>query len=117
VNEVKRFHFVFEKRDFHRFLSWRGFAPKRLGGQPGLYLLRDKNKKPLFVGHTLNLSRRLDQHAAAPAVSSEIAHIAILTGADLPGREYLAAFKEDLVRRHHPRWNVNLVGLGSSAIE
>jgi hypothetical protein len=115
VNEVKQFHFVFAKRDFQRSLSWRGFKPKRLGGQPGLYLLRDKDKNPLLIGHTRDLTRRLDQHAAAPAISSAIAPISLITGSDLPGEEYRDAFKEDLVRRHQPRWNVNLVGLGTVA--
>ena len=33
----------------------------------------------------------------------------MIVDADLPGAEYRDAFKEDLVRRHTPRWNVNLV--------
>jgi hypothetical protein len=37
----------------------------------------------------------------------------VLTGDELPGAEYLDAFKQDLVRRHTPLWNVNLVGLAS----
>ena len=43
-----------------------------------------------------------------------VTHIALIAGDDLPGAEYLDAFKEELVRRHTPQWNVNLVGLGSS---
>ena len=38
----------------------------------------------------------------------------MIAGDDLPGEEYRAAFKEDLVRRHQPRWNVNLVGLAKT---
>ena len=114
MNEVKRYHFVFAKRDFSRFHTWRSLKPKRLAGQAGLYLLRDENKAPLYVGHTLDLGRRLAQHAASPMVSAEIAQIAILTGSELPGSEYRDAFKEELVRRHLPRWNVNLVGLGGT---
>ena len=44
---------MFAKRDFGRFQTWRSFKPKRLNGQPGLYLLRDEEKAPLFIGHTL----------------------------------------------------------------
>jgi hypothetical protein len=40
-----------------------------------------------------------------------------MAGNELPGEEYRAAFKEDLVRRHQPLWNVNLVGLAKSAAE
>jgi DNA modification methylase len=115
VNDVKRYHFVFAKRDFSRFQIWRGFRPKRLNGQSGIYMLRGDDKTPLFIGRALDLGLRLAQHAECRAVSDEIAHVSVITGADLPGEEYLNAFKEDLVRRHAPKWNVSLVGLGSSA--
>ena len=117
VNEVKRYHFVFANRDFSRFQTWRGFKPKRLNGQPGIYLLRGDDKSPLYIGHTLDLGHRLAQHAECPAVSDEVAHVSVIAGVDLPGAEYRDAFKEDLVRRHAPEWNVNLVGLGSSATD
>jgi len=117
VNEVKQYHFVFAKRDFTRFQTWRGLKPKRLNGQPGLYLLRNADKEPLFVGHTLDLGRRLAQHLASPAIAAEVAQISILAGNDLPGAEYCDAFKEDLVRRYQPQWNVNLVGLGGATVE
>jgi site-specific DNA-methyltransferase (adenine-specific) len=111
VDEVKRYHFVFKKRDFTRFLAWRGFKAKRLNGQSGIYLLRAEDKSPLFVGHTHDLSRRLESHYQCAPLSNEVAQVAVLTGDDLPGAEYRDAFKEDLVRRYQPRWNVNLVGL------
>ena len=113
VNEVKQFHFVFAKRDFTRFLAWRNINPKRFNGEAGLYLLRGKTKQPLFIGQSFDLGRRLAQHAMSGPVSAEVAHISVIMGTDLPGAEYCNAFKEDLVRRHQPRWNVNLVGLGS----
>jgi site-specific DNA-methyltransferase (adenine-specific) len=117
VNEVKQYHFVFAKRDFTRFQTWRGFKPRKLNGVPAIYLLRDREKLPLFVGTTLDLGRRMAQHADCSAISDEVIHVAIISGAELPGVEYRDAFKEDLVRRHQPRWNVNLVGLSSTAIE
>jgi hypothetical protein len=46
-----------------------------------------------------------------------VTQVSILAGDDLPGEEYQAAFKEDLVRRYQPRWNVNLVGLAKSATD
>jgi site-specific DNA-methyltransferase (adenine-specific) len=113
VDEVKRYHFVFAKRDFSRFHNWPRFVPKRYAGEQGLYLLRDENKEPLYVGRTFDLGRRLDQHDECPTISDQVAHISLLTGDELPSEEYLDAFKEELVRRHQPRWNVNLVGLAA----
>jgi DNA modification methylase len=117
VNEVKQYHFVFAKRDFSRFQVWKGLKPKRLNGAPGVYLLRDYEKLPLFIGNTRDLGERLARHAECPTVSEEVAHVSFISGADLPGAEYRDAFKEDLVRRHSPRWNVNLVGLNSTRAE
>ncbi len=117
VNEVKRYHFVFAKRDFSRFQSWRAFKPKRLNGQPGIYLLRGDAKEPLFIGRAEDLGRRLAEHAGCPAISSRVSRLSVISGADLPGAEYCAVFKEELVRRYQPRWNVNLVGLSSVAVD
>jgi len=114
VNEVKKYHFVFAKRDFTRFQAWHGFKPKRLGGEPGMYLLRSAAKSPLYIGRAFDLGKRLSQHAASSAVTGEVAHVSVIAGDELPGAEYRSAFKEELVRRHQPLWNVNLVGLGST---
>ncbi|MCC7474628.1 MAG: site-specific DNA-methyltransferase [Pirellulales bacterium] len=111
VNEVKRYHFVFAKRDFARFQKWRGFKPKRFSGQPGLYFLRDEEKKPLFVGHARNLGARLSGHLECAYFSDHVSQLSVIAGGDLPGEEYRAAFKEELVRRYHPQWNMPLVGL------
>jgi site-specific DNA-methyltransferase (adenine-specific) len=114
VDQVKQFHFVFAKRDFQRFHAWRRLNPERFMGQPGVYLLRDAAKQVLFIAHALNLGRRLVQHADCDAMDDLVPQIAIITGDDLPGEEYQAAFKEHLVRRHEPRWNMRLVGLNST---
>lgn len=111
VDDVKQFHFVFAKRDFHRFQAWDRVRPARLAGQPGIYLLRGEAREPLYIGQTLDLGRRLAQHAGSRAIAEMVEHAATLVVGDLPGEEYRDAFKEDLVRRHRPRWNVNLVGL------
>jgi hypothetical protein len=115
VDEVKRYHFVFAKRDFTRFHAWRRFLPPSFNGQPGIYLLRGDDKQPLYIGRALDLGQRLAQHDACPVISDEVAHVSLIVGADLPGEEYLDAFKEDLVRRYQPRWNVNLVGLDGTS--
>jgi site-specific DNA-methyltransferase (adenine-specific) len=117
VDEMKQYHFVFKNRDFGRFQAWDRVKASRLTGQSGIYLLRGAAKEPLYVGRTLDLGRRIAQHADCPAIADCVAHVSILAGHDLPGAEYQAAFKEDLVRRHQPRWNVNLVGLAVASRE
>jgi site-specific DNA-methyltransferase (adenine-specific) len=111
VDEVKQFHFVFRNRDFGRFQAWNRFDVDRVAGKPGIYLLRGDDKEPIYVGRTLDLGRRLVQHAECESIDGIVRQISVIADDDLPGEEYRAAFKEDLVRRHHPRWNVNLVGL------
>jgi hypothetical protein len=111
VEDVKQFHFVFAKRDFIGFQAWASFRPARLTGRQGIYLLRGNRKEPLFVGHSLDLGRRLMQHADCRAIDDLAPHVGVITGLDLPGEEYQSAFKEDLVRRYRPRWNVSLIGL------
>ena len=117
VDEVKRYHFVFAKRDFGRFHPWDNFDPSRYTGLPGIYLLRGEAKQPLYIGRTIDLGRRLAQHEQHPILNDAVTHVSLIAGIDLPAEDYQAAFKEELVRRYQPRWNVNLVGLGSSASE
>jgi DNA modification methylase/predicted GIY-YIG superfamily endonuclease len=110
LNDVKKFHFVFDKRDFTRVHAWNRFKSNRCAGQPGIYLLRDDAKKPLFIGRSQDLGRRLAQHAHCKAIAGAARQISVITSSDLPGEEYQAAFKEELVRRYQTRWNTNLVG-------
>jgi site-specific DNA-methyltransferase (adenine-specific) len=117
VDEVKRYHFVFAKREFTRLQALSRVRPSRFDGQPGIYLLRDANKEPLFVGRARDLGHRLAQHLDCPAIAESVGQISLIAADDLPGEEYRAAFKEDLVRRLLPRWNVNLVGLTKTAID
>jgi excinuclease UvrABC nuclease subunit len=77
-------------------------------------LFRDEQKQPLFVGHARDVGARLAQHWECPAFDEAVAQVSIIAGDELPGEDYRAAFKEDLVRRHQPRWNVNLVGLAKA---
>jgi site-specific DNA-methyltransferase (adenine-specific) len=114
VDEVKQYHFVFSKRNFSRFLTWHGLKPKRLSGQPGIYLLRGEAKQPLYVGRTTDLGRQLSQLAGCSRVGNSVEHVSLIFGGDLPANDYQAAFKEDLVRRYQPQWNVILVGLHRS---
>jgi site-specific DNA-methyltransferase (adenine-specific) len=111
VNDVRLYHFVFAKRDFTRFQRSSAFHRSTLNAQPGIYLLRDWDQEPLYIGLTQDLGCRLGKHSACRAMIDVVAHISIISGSDLPGAVYRRAFKEDLVRRYKPKWNVNLVGL------
>ena len=114
VDDVKKYHFVFAKRDFARFQKWDRINPSRYASQPGIYLLCDDRKVPLFIGHARDVSCRLAQHAKCRAIDDATRYAGVIVSAELPGAEYQQAFKEDLIRRHMPRWNVNLVGLHAS---
>jgi site-specific DNA-methyltransferase (adenine-specific) len=117
IREMKQYHFVFAKRDFAKFQAWDRLNRARLAGKPGIYLLRDEAKEPLFVGRTLDLGQRLAVHDDCSTISDVVSQVAVLIGEDLPGEEYQAAFKEDLVRRHSPTWNMNLVGLHRESVD
>jgi site-specific DNA-methyltransferase (adenine-specific) len=116
VDQVKQFHFVFAKREFNRFQAWRGLNPNRFAGRHGSYLLRDAAKRPLYIGRTHDLGRRLSQHADCRAIDDLAPQVAVITGDELPGQEYQAAFKEHLVRLYDPCWNIHLVGLHSNSV-
>jgi site-specific DNA-methyltransferase (adenine-specific) len=116
VDQVKQFHFVFAKREFNRFQAWPRVNPARFSGRPGVYLLRDAAKRPLYIGHTFDLGRRFAQHADCRAIDDLVPQVAVIAGDDLPGLEYQAAFKEHLVRSYDPRWNVFLVGLDATSV-
>jgi site-specific DNA-methyltransferase (adenine-specific) len=111
VDEVKRYHFVFAKRDFTRFQNWHSVKPTRFVSKCGTYLLRDRDKKALYIGLSADLGRRLARHADCRLLTDVVSQFAVIVGTDLPGEVYRTAFKEDLVRRYQPNWNVSLVGL------
>jgi site-specific DNA-methyltransferase (adenine-specific) len=116
VNDVRQYHFVFARRDFTRFHAWDRIEVKRWQGEPGIYMLRGEEKHPLFIGRTLDLGRRLAQHEVSRIAAEAVVHVSVLAGTELPGEEYQDAFKEDLVRRYQPGWNVNLVGLQAATV-
>jgi site-specific DNA-methyltransferase (adenine-specific) len=115
VDEARRYQFMFAKRDFARFQLWNRIKLSRYAGQPGVYLLRDAAKNPLYIGCALDLGRRLTQHVECRMIDDLAPQMAVITGEDLPGEDYREIFKEDLVRRYSPKWNVNLVGLRTSS--
>jgi site-specific DNA-methyltransferase (adenine-specific) len=111
VDDVKKYYFVFAKRDFARFQNWKRFKPAGYAGQAGIYLLCNIQKEPLFIGYALDLGCRLEQHVKCRPMGDEMGYIATVAGDELPGMAYRATLKEHLVGRYKPRWNVRLSGL------
>ncbi len=111
AEEVKELHFVFATRDFSRFQNWNRCRFDRFADQPGVYMLRGKNRQPLYVGETLDLAQRLTRHADCKTISGKILHLSIITPEEMPGEEYREPLKVDLVHRYEPSLNINLVGL------
>jgi DNA modification methylase len=115
VSEATQFKFVFANRDFsrrHQELNSSRFD--RYRGQPGIYMLHDAQKRKLFVDRALDLGTRLSQHANCDALARQVEYVSLVPQDELPGAEYQNGFKVDLVRRHLPEFNVNLVGLSGS---
>ncbi len=112
VDEMKQFHFVFRTRDFpRRAQKWDSCDFDRFAGQPGLYMLQSEERVPLFIDGTLDLGARLVRHAECSSFAKAIRHVSVIPPDELPGSEYQDGLKVDLVRRHDPLLNVNLVGL------
>lgn len=104
--EAKQYHYVLATRDFGRFQPWGRTRFDKLDGQPGLYLLRNKAKAPLYLGQTLDLGGRLATHAAAAAPGRQVAQVAWITADELPSDGYREALWVDLVRRWAPKLNL-----------
>lgn len=111
--EAKRFHYVLSTRDFERNQPWGRFRADKYDGQPGLYLLRDKAKAPLYIGETHDLGGRLAAHADAAAPGKNVSQVSVILSSDLPSDEYREPLWADLVRRHQPRLNVPALALES----
>ena len=118
VNEVKQYHFVFAKRDFTRFQAWDRLEAERLDGRARhLPAARRRQAAAIRRPHARPRSLGSLSTSESRAVAECVAHVSILAGDDLPGEEYRDAFKEDLVRRYQPEWNVNLVGLAKAVVD
>ncbi|HEX3600957.1 MAG TPA: site-specific DNA-methyltransferase, partial [Lacipirellulaceae bacterium] len=115
VDHVKQYQFIFQTRKFpSRGIDWHRLKVDRYSGQPGMYMLRDEGKQPLFVDNTIDLGARLSWHAGCKGLLSVVRDVIVLPPDDLPGEMYENSFKVDLVRRYDPTLNVNLCGLGES---
>ncbi len=104
--EAKQYHFVLHTRDFGRFNPWGRFRANKLDGQPGLYLLRNQSKAPVYLGETLDLGRRLAMHAATSAPGRAVTQVSIILSDELPSNDYREPLWWDLVQRYQPKLNL-----------
>ena len=89
------------------------YKPTNLPGKPGVYMMKDKNGKIIYIGKAKNLKNRVSSyfhsrgqadHKTATMVS-KIADIELL----ITDSEIEALILEaNLVKEHKPRYNVNL---------
>jgi excinuclease ABC subunit C len=86
----------------------------RLPSDPGVYLMKDRRKKIIYVGKAANLRTRVRQYFQ-PATGDTRAFVPLLEGivADIEtvvtGNEKEALLLENnLIKRHQPRFNVKL---------
>ena len=115
VDEVKQYHFVFAKRDFTRFQAWQSLQPvATTPASPAstCCAAQQKSRSTSAARSTLAAGSRSTPIAARSR--RRRAHLASSPATNFPAQSTSDAFKEDLVRRYQPKWNVNLVGLEST---
>jgi DNA modification methylase len=105
-SEAKRYHYVFKTRDFRQFQPWGRCKFAKWNAMAGLYLLRAKDKTPLYIGETLDLGARLATHSAAKQPGAKIAQVAVILADELPSGDYRQPLWVDLVRRYAPGLNL-----------
>jgi excinuclease ABC subunit C len=103
-------------RDAELSPAWRSLAEivERLPTDPGVYLMKDRRAKVIYVGKAVNLRARVRQYFQ-PATGDTRAFVPLLEGivADVEtvvtGNEKEALLLENnLIKRHQPRFNVKL---------
>lgn len=92
----------------------------RLEGEPGLYLVYGSDERPLYVGETLNLGRRLKQQFGTKPIArgwldlEQQLSVCVIPYATIPGvvlaeghalRTWLAAYQYHLIERETPSLN------------
>ncbi len=86
---------------------------KQFPTQPGVYLMKDKSGKVLYIGKAKNLQNRLKQYFAAsgdnramiPFLISQIAHIDTIV---VPSEKEALLLENTLVKKHQPKFNACL---------
>lgn len=106
AKEAKKFHYVLSSRDFARFQQLGRMRLDRYDETPGLYLLRAKDRSPLYLGETTNLGRRLQDHLDSRGGLRLAPQVSVISADELPSDEYRQPLWVDLVRRYEPRLNV-----------
>ncbi|TWT46420.1 DNA methyltransferase [Botrimarina hoheduenensis] len=111
AEEAKRYHYVLASREFERFQAFPRMRVNRYDGLAGLYLLRESAHKPVYLGETHDLGRRLEDHRGAKSGLRKTAQVAVITAEELPSDDYRQPLWVALVQRHAPRLNLAPVSL------
>ena len=106
AEEAKNYDYVFASRDFSNPKKLSTRAAAKHAGEAGVYLLTGLRRAPLYIGETLDLEQRLQQHLSAHASKRKATSFAVILESDLPSGEYRAPLKVDLVGRYSPEWNL-----------
>jgi len=85
----------------------------RAPGRPGVYLLRDKNDRIIYVGKALNLRNRLRAYTGNAATSDRKVEIlrrrlASLSFIVTESETEALVLESNLIKEHRPRYNVKL---------
>ena len=112
VSEVSQYHYVLTRRDFSRYAQWHSCRPERFQNQSGVYMLRGRERRPIYIGAAGNLANRLERHRARSATARPVEQFSIIPQEELPSSEYLELLRVDLVRRYTPQLNVDLCDWG-----
>lgn len=89
------------------------YRPKHLPGKPGVYMMKDKHGKIIYIGKAKNLKNRVSSYfrnrgaadAKTAAMMARVADVDLL----VTDSEIEALILEaNLVKEHKPRYNVNL---------
>jgi len=80
---------------------------KKLPGVPGVYFFYDKNEQLIYIGKSINIKKRVQQHfAGKDRKSLKIQTFTCKISFEHTGNELIALlYESDLIKRHQPLYN------------
>ncbi len=106
ANEAKQYDYVLRTRDFERFRPLAKCRTTPFENIPGIYLLRTADKSALYLGETINLSKRIAIHQESRGLSRHRLSISTIRSDELPSDDYRQPLWTHLVRQYRPIWNI-----------
>ncbi len=106
ANEAKQYDYVLRTRDFERFRPLAKCRTKPFENIPGIYLLRTADKSALYLGETIDLSKRIAIHQESRGLSRHRLSISTIRSDELPSDDYRQPLWTHLVRQYRPIWNI-----------